>query len=199
MMWWAGNGYARMAKRVNLNRYFEKSGCLLSVNGVGDDRITPEGLSSFTFERPIIPVVLAETPVQPHLPAATHSEMQHAVQLEELSEEEVDSEEDQDSDEAQKWFVPDGFYVVFDTPLAGVDNSFVGKHIMFKWNGVGWCHGWVQTFYPNHRRGYNVEVVYDDGDRRDHILRLQDYGRGDTVEAGAWCLLKEGSIQSIEA
>ncbi|KAK3265096.1 hypothetical protein CYMTET_26201 [Cymbomonas tetramitiformis] len=193
MTWWSGEGYAWMVKRCNLNRYFEKTDCLMSVSGSGDDRITPEGLSSFTFERQVIPAVLAETPLQTHVPAATHVEMQHSVQQEELSEEEVDSEDDDDSDEAEKWFVPEGFATV-DTPVEAVDSSFVGAHIMFKWNGVGWCHGWVQKFYPNHRRGYNVEVVYEDVDRRDHILRLQDYGRGDTVEAGAWCLLQKQSM-----
>ncbi|KAK3281369.1 hypothetical protein CYMTET_10837 [Cymbomonas tetramitiformis] len=191
MTWWAGDGYARMVKRVCINRYFEKSGCLMSVSGAADNKINPEGLPSFTFERPIIPAVLVETPAQVNVPAATHTEMEEAVQQEELSEEEVDSEEEEGTDEAEKWFVPDGFKAIGGTPLAAqIDNSIVGEHLMFKWNGVGWCHGWVQKFYPNHRRGYNVEVVYEDGDRRDHILRVQDYGHGDAVVAGAWCLLQ---------
>ncbi|KAK3241525.1 hypothetical protein CYMTET_48722 [Cymbomonas tetramitiformis] len=118
--------------------------------------------------------------------------MEEVVQQEELSEEEVDSEEEEEgTDEAEKWIVPDGFKAIVDTPLAAqIDNSIVGEHLIFKWNGVGWCHGWAQKLYPNHRRGCNVEVVYEDGDRRDRILRVQDYGHGGAVVAGAWCLLQ---------
>ncbi|KAK3270635.1 hypothetical protein CYMTET_20977 [Cymbomonas tetramitiformis] len=108
MTWWAGNGYARMVKRVNINRYFEKTGCLMTVNGQGDEKINPEGLASFKFDRPVIPTVLAETPVQNHVPAVSHAELEEAVHREELSEEEVESEEDEGTDEAEKWFVPEG-------------------------------------------------------------------------------------------
>ncbi|KAK3263517.1 hypothetical protein CYMTET_27677, partial [Cymbomonas tetramitiformis] len=103
-----GNGYARMVKRVNINRYFEKTGCLMTVNGQGDEKINPEGLASFKFDRPVIPTVLAETPVQNHVPAVSHAELEEAVHREELSEEEVESEEDEGTDEAEKWFVPEG-------------------------------------------------------------------------------------------
>ncbi|KAK3280935.1 hypothetical protein CYMTET_11249 [Cymbomonas tetramitiformis] len=84
--------------------------------------------------------VLAETPLQTHVPAVTHVEMQQSVQHQELSEEEVESEDEDDSDEAEKWFVPEGFATV-DTPVEAVDSSFVGVHIMFKWNGLwSWGH-----------------------------------------------------------
>ncbi|KAK3260876.1 hypothetical protein CYMTET_30189 [Cymbomonas tetramitiformis] len=191
MTWWAGNGYKRTCGRVDFNRYFEKTGCLLDVNGEGDDKITPEGLSSFTFDRPIISAVLSTTPVQENLQSTSHAELEESVLREELAEEEELSDEDEGTDEAEKWFIPTGYLAELTAPPANqLNHSLVGWHLMFKWNGVGWCHGWVNKFYPKHRRGYNLEVVYEDGDRRDHILRVQDYGKGDAAVAGAWCLLK---------
>ncbi|KAK3240628.1 hypothetical protein CYMTET_49539 [Cymbomonas tetramitiformis] len=152
MTWWAGNGYKRTCGRVDFNRYFEKTGCLLDVNG---------------------------------------EELEESVLREELAEEEELSDEDEGADEAEKWFIPTGYLAELTAPSANqLNHSLVGWHLMFKWNGVGWCHGWVNKFYPKHRRGYNFEVVYEDGDRRDHILRVQDYGKGDAAVAGAWCLLK---------
>eukprot|EP00854_Cymbomonas_tetramitiformis_P033183 gene33183-42454_t len=94
------------------------------------------------------------------------------------------SDEDECSDKAAKWFILAG-YTTLSVPDAGPLNcSMVGWHLLFKWNGVGWCHGWVSKYYPSHRRGYNFEVVYEDVDRRDHIMCVQDYGSGDSVPAG---------------
>ncbi|KAK3248556.1 hypothetical protein CYMTET_41984, partial [Cymbomonas tetramitiformis] len=78
MTWWAGAGYARTCARVNLNRYFEKSGCLLSVTGWSDEKINPEGLASFTFDRPVLPAVLETAPVQHNVVPTTLSELQQA-------------------------------------------------------------------------------------------------------------------------
>ncbi|KAK3253487.1 hypothetical protein CYMTET_37255 [Cymbomonas tetramitiformis] len=192
MTWWGGNGYARTINRVNINRYFEKTGCLMSVTGAGDEGINPEGLSTFTFQRPVIPAVIAVAPVQQHVTATSHAELQRAAEEDEVSEEDSELDEDDCNDEAEKWFIPDGYTSLLDVPSANqLNHSMVGQHLLFKWNGVGWCHGWVQKFYPKHRRGFNFEIQYADGDRRDHILRVQDYGHGDSVVAGAWCLLKK--------
>eukprot|EP00854_Cymbomonas_tetramitiformis_P032946 gene32946-42032_t len=113
----------------------------MTVNGQGDEKINPEGLASFKFDRPVIPTVLAETPVQNRVPAVSHAELEEAVQREELSEEEVESEEDEGTDEAEKWFVPEGYTAVLDAPAASqLNSSIVGVHLLFKRNGVGWCH-----------------------------------------------------------
>ncbi|KAK3259794.1 hypothetical protein CYMTET_31212 [Cymbomonas tetramitiformis] len=185
MTWWAGKAYERTCSRVTFNRYFEKTGCLLSVTGDGDNMITPEGLSSFTFERSVIPAVLAEAPVQVNVAPTTHTELQRAAEEEELLEEQELSEEDEGSDEVAKWFIPEWYSAQIDPPAEDLNHAMIDKHLLFKRNGVGWCHGWVSKYYPRHRRGYNFEIVYEDGDRRDHILRLQDYGGGDGVEAGS--------------
>ncbi|KAK3274165.1 hypothetical protein CYMTET_17640 [Cymbomonas tetramitiformis] len=173
MTWWAGNGYKRTCGRVDFNRYFEKTGCLLDVNGEGDDKITPEGLSSFTFDRPIISAVLSTTPVQENLQSTSHAELEESVLREELAEEEELSDEDEGTDEAEKWFIPTGYLAELTAPPANqLNHSLVGWHLMFKWNGVGWCHGWVNKFYPKHRRGYNFEVVYEDGAQQRQPLKF---------------------------
>eukprot|EP00854_Cymbomonas_tetramitiformis_P024904 gene24904-30367_t len=119
MTWWAGAGYARTCARVDLNRYFEKSGCLLSHN--------------------VVPTTLAD--------------LQQAAEEEELLDEQEQelSDEDECSDEAAKWFIPAG-YTTLSAPDAGQLNCSM--------------------------------VVYEDGDRRDHIMRVQDYGSEDSVPAG---------------
>ncbi|KAK3240823.1 hypothetical protein CYMTET_49366 [Cymbomonas tetramitiformis] len=154
MTWWAGNGNKRTCGRVDFNRYFEKTGCLLDVNGEGDDKITPEGLSSFAFDRPIISAVLSTTPVQENLQSTSHAELEESVLREELAEEEELSDEDEGTAEAEKWCIPTGYLAELTAPPANqLNHSLVGWHLMFKWNGVGWCHGWVNKFYPKHRRG----------------------------------------------
>ncbi|KAK3241191.1 hypothetical protein CYMTET_49026 [Cymbomonas tetramitiformis] len=93
--------------------------------------------------------------------------------------------------EEQKWFVHEGYTLMKDAlPDEQFNCSVVGWHVMFKWSGVGWCHGWVLKYYANHRHGYNFEVKYEDVDRRDHILTPKSYGHGDQVPTGTWCLLK---------
>ncbi|KAK3257053.1 hypothetical protein CYMTET_33845 [Cymbomonas tetramitiformis] len=126
----------------NLQKYFTKSGCNITATGEGDDAITPEGLDTFTFERPTILAVIQEMPVQHLVAPISHTEMQEEVEEPELQELDSEESEDECTDEEEKWFLPDGFVTVKDAPSANQLNySMVGRHIMFKWNGVGWCHG----------------------------------------------------------
>ncbi|KAK3282456.1 hypothetical protein CYMTET_9808 [Cymbomonas tetramitiformis] len=131
MTWWVGNAYKRTCGRVNLNRYFEKSGCLLTVNGHGDENINPEGLASFTFDRPVIPAVLAAAPVQENVAATTHAELQESAEQEELLEEEELSDEDECSDEEEKWFIPPG-YIAEEHASAELDRSMAGTWCLLK-------------------------------------------------------------------
>ncbi|KAK3243212.1 hypothetical protein CYMTET_47121 [Cymbomonas tetramitiformis] len=204
MTWWAGDGYKRACGRVNIDRYFEKSGCKITVTGDGDGNINPEGIETFVFDRPVIPSVLVETPSQGVLQAASHEQIEAEVQEREIQmqqreiqmqqeedEEEFEGEDEDSEDEGeQKWFVPARYSAIKETPDCEVSAASVGKHLVFKFGTVGWCHGWVTKFYPAHRRGYNVEIAYGDGDRRDHILHLDKYALGDTTCVGSWCLLK---------
>ncbi|KAK3234439.1 hypothetical protein CYMTET_55310 [Cymbomonas tetramitiformis] len=104
---------------------------------------------------------------QENLQSTSHAELEESVLREELAEEEELSDEDEGTDEAEKWFIPTGYLAELTAPPANqLNHSLVGWHLMFKWNGVGWCHGWVNKFYPKHRRGYNFEVVYEDGPER---------------------------------
>ncbi|KAK3273295.1 hypothetical protein CYMTET_18458 [Cymbomonas tetramitiformis] len=177
MTHWAGCGYKRTCERISFDRYFAKSGCKLTVTGEGDNEINPEGLSVFTFDR-LSCGALVENPVQGNIQPATHAEMEAATQVEELEEEREElSEEGSDDngdDEAERFYVPDGYTLLKDPPAEEQLNfCLIGWHVMYKWNGVGWCHGWIKKFYPKHRRGYNFEVLYEDGDRRDHTLVLK--------------------------
>ncbi|KAK3278679.1 hypothetical protein CYMTET_13400 [Cymbomonas tetramitiformis] len=186
MTWWAGDGYARACERLCFDRYFAKAGCKITVNGEGDGEIQPEGLQEFIFDRPNIPAVIVQTPEQARVPAATHAEMHQAVMEQELQEEAKErsdeGSDDECEDEEQKWFVPEGYTLMKDAlPDEQFNCSVVGWHVMFKWSGVGWCHGWVLKYYAKHRLGYNFEVKYEDGDRRDHILTPKSYGHGDQV------------------
>ncbi|KAK3283875.1 hypothetical protein CYMTET_8440 [Cymbomonas tetramitiformis] len=108
MTWWVGGGYERTCGRVGIHRYFTKSGCNLNVTCEGDDEITPEGLDTFTFERPTIPAVIQENPVQQQVAPISHTELQKEVEEQELQELDSEESEDECTDEEEKWFLPDG-------------------------------------------------------------------------------------------
>ncbi|KAK3270675.1 hypothetical protein CYMTET_20938 [Cymbomonas tetramitiformis] len=129
--WESGTELNASDRRILMTWYFEKSGCLLSVNGHGDENITPEGLASFTFDRPVIPAVLAAAPVQENVAATTHAELQESAEQEELLEEDELSDEDECSDEEEKWCIPPG-YIAEEHASAELDRSMAGTWCLLK-------------------------------------------------------------------
>jgi hypothetical protein len=83
-----------------------------------------------------------------------------------------------------------------------LDVSLVGSTIVYRWGGAGWCVGHVRRHLqpaalgvPEEKRYNFVEVVYDDGDRRDHRLDACRYAVGtddadvEKLAKGAWVVI----------
>jgi hypothetical protein len=45
---WVAESFDHIMK-LNIRRYFQKTGCLMTINGVDDDKINPEGTQSYRF------------------------------------------------------------------------------------------------------------------------------------------------------
>ena len=81
-----------------------------------------------------------------------------------------------------------------------LDASLLSSTIVYRWGGAGWCVGQVTrklkeaaARVPEEKR-YNFEVLYEDGDRRDHRLDACRYAVGtdadvEQLNAGAWVVI----------
>ncbi len=112
--------------------------------------------------------------------------------------------------------MPEGYTVAGQPPTAAqlefgseAGDALVGKHILFHWEGVGWCEGVIDSrntdasLLMDEETGdvVNFVVYYAiDDDRSQHNLELKTYGGGPTAEFDNWVLLELApSASSAEA
>ena len=95
---WVGEAYNRLSgEKYASSRYrcFEKTGCLVTADGSGDDKIQPEGLPGYSIPPPL-PVVGLENPLDlptPELSATSEEDDDND------EDEQYDTEEDVDENE----------------------------------------------------------------------------------------------------
>jgi len=105
-----------------------------------------------------------------------------------------------------EWYVPEGYALATTPPTASqlafnneAGDQLVGKHIMFNWEGVGWCEGVIDSRNKDASNLMDLEtgdivnfvVYYEiDDDRSSHNLELQDHGGGPAADFGNWALLE---------
>jgi hypothetical protein len=64
---WAGEAWRRVLAGDYVWKYFQRTGCLVTLDGSGDAGIKFQGIEDFKFERPDVPDVPPEWP-EPDLP-----------------------------------------------------------------------------------------------------------------------------------
>jgi hypothetical protein len=104
------------------------------------------------------------------------------------------------------WYVPEGHAVASQPPTSAqlefgceAGDALLGKHILFHWEGMGWCEGILESrnmdsslMIDKETRGivnFIVHYAIDD-DKSQHNLELQFYGGGPTAAFGNWVLLE---------
>jgi len=101
---WVGNAYNQlMSDEYSKTRYrcFEKTGCLITVDGSEDDKISPEGLTNYVVPPPL-PIQVEMDPVIPTPATEPRDVVEDMIELEEeletMPEERVDLAVDRTSD-----------------------------------------------------------------------------------------------------
>jgi hypothetical protein len=104
------------------------------------------------------------------------------------------------------WYVPEGYAVASQPPTSAqlefgceAGDALLGKHILFHWEGMGWCEGILESrnmdsslMIDEETRGivnFIVHYAIDD-EKSQHNLELQFYGGGPAAAFGYWVLLE---------
>ena len=114
---------------------------------------------------------------------------------------------EEEEEETIEWYVPDGFSVQEEAPTAaqmefGNDegDALVGRHILFNWQGVGWCEGVIEERNPNPRIRLGNDIVNFwvyyalDNNMSRHVLDLDGYQWGAEAEDDSWVLLHVDAV-----
>jgi hypothetical protein len=89
--------------------------------------------------------------------------------------------------------LPPGFQPVLSMPA--LDATMVHRNILHRFNDCGWASGVVTRHYKATTklgRKANFEVLYDDGDRVDHMFTAEKYAVSDwdSNSPGAWIIVQ---------
>ncbi|KAK3249108.1 hypothetical protein CYMTET_41452 [Cymbomonas tetramitiformis] len=194
---WLTDSNSKVNQDCDLYRYHEKGGWMMTVNGWGDERITPEGRSGYSFDTVQATVGGWKSEdyieVQKEVGDPPPNEAEPGVLSEQEDEGDLYDDEGAEADEATEvaWYIPDGFLVV---ESFVEQKNRVGQQILFHWQGSGWCQGVVKTLLtPAQQRktGANFEVKYEDGDRANNLLVADTYAYGESAPYGSWVHLKK--------
>jgi len=113
-----------------------------------------------------------------------------------------------------EWFLPEGYMQAPEPPTAAqlefgntAGDALVGKHILFNWDGVGWCEGVIDSrntdpsalMDEDASDVVNFVVYYEiDDDHSQHNLELHMYGGGPDADFDNWVLLELVSSTGVE-
>lgn len=184
------------AKLDTLWRYFEKTGCLMRIDGTGDELITPQGLTGYVFPRPAgdgnhqgMDLDLDEA-----------DEGDSTDEDDKLHEDDLDAPDDDVELQELEDEIPEGYEVVDECPPLGRPadrKKLLKRKLMFRWHSPGWGCMSVRKVYagksmrllkPNSRR---FELLENRTERSDHMLLESKYSTDPAADGGAWCLLRK--------
>jgi hypothetical protein len=184
-------------KQVDLRRrLFEKTGCVMSIDGSGDDKINPQGADNFAFVRAAAPA----EPMEDKEEKGEIKEEKKADRDAEAEDDDAESDDDELFDEDDEGELDadihqqtldealpdrDRSLIVTDKPAA-VNKKLVGRKIVYKFN-FGWFLGRVRKI--GKKGEFNAEVDYGDG-KRPQLLDLALYGVSDDAQLSSWVMLK---------
>ena len=113
--------------------------------------------------------------------------------------------------------VPDGYKIsdppsdealLFSKPPSEASKALVGRRIMRKWEGFGWCSGEITRVNDDARRSIagdkvnffaHYEIDGDDEDDVPHVLELAEYRMTDDAEYDSWLLLEALEADTLDA
>lgn len=199
------------AEKATLRKYFERTGCLLTADGSGDDRVhLPGGIElgdlppSLALSNDDEPSAIGlgegkraggEGKEEKKEQKGESKVTQENADNQKHDEDELDLDEEDDPDEglvevALRDAIPDGWEVA---PLPpDLDKTLIGKKIVLRWNVTGWAVAIVKRFYsrPKGAAGYNFELRYQvGGGLVDTLLHAKHYTVRDGMPAGSWCVI----------
>lgn len=189
---WYGCAVQEVFARGDMERFFEKGGCLVTVDGSADDRIMPDGIVGYRLDRTRVADPALEIEINKYdrqvVAAAAHANS---------DDEEQDGEGADTWDDSGEGLLERPFEVPSDHRIAPpllLDASLIGKKILFLWDVAGWCLGTVTKHFKASKTRFNYQLRYDDGDQY-HGLSLETCLRTEEevaeAQVGAWVLLEE--------
>lgn len=154
---WVGEAYKRL-QEIDYKSFrwncFEKTGCLMTADNSGDEKIKPEGLSDYKVLPPLPTTGEEHLPDEPSPePAIDPEDDIECEDLENPNEAEKDESEDSSSDRID--YQKDRTY----------DDLLVGKRIRGLYE-TGWQHGKIDYFNTSFQQ-YHIQ--FDDSDDDDYI------------------------------
>ena len=130
--------------------------------------------------------------------------------LEKDDDDEKDDDEEEEVFEVIEWYLPEGYVVQSDPPSAAQlefgneeGDALVGRHILYNWEGVGWCEGMIEerNTIPKIRLGgvtVNFWVYYPlDENLSRHVLDVDSYQWGAGAEWDSFVLLSKADNHAI--
>ena len=110
--------------------------------------------------------------------------------------------------------VPEGYQIsappseaalAFSQPVSEESKALVGRRIMRKWEGMGWCGGVITSANTDSRRSIqgskvNFFVQYE-GEQAvlAHVLELADYQTPNGAGYESWLLLEKAAVDPVAA
>ena len=184
-------------------RYFEKTGCLMSADGSGDEYITPEGTMNYRFVRLDPSSAAADDSVPTEIAEEPDSDGEEPTELEDAEfADQPDAHEhelgDDDPELAPadlmsfsdmvKLTVAPGEQLRMLSAMPPLDANLVGKCVAVRIVDVGWCAGKVcGRSSSNDVLSYNYKVRYDADDVQLHWLTEARYvGSGGASATNDW-------------
>ena len=199
---WVAKAWNKIrSKPASIIKIWARTGCLMSCDDTNDNKIKVAGVDDYDFtacgdddadDNGPDPNADPDADAAPPEAEDDNDIVEAFLDNSENDVDELDTDDELDPLES---CVPSAFRVV-PGPVDRVDESIVGRHLMYKWS-VGWCFARATKFYDPPRRsgpveGLNVELKYPDeaGDRVDHKLQPATYSASSDAPIGSWCLLQ---------
>ena len=184
-------------------RYFEKTGCLMSADGSGDEYITPEGTMNYRFVRldpstaaaeDNVPTEIAEEPNSDGEEPPEQEDTEFADMPDALAHElggddpELTPADLMSFSDMVKLAVSPGEQLRMLSAMPPLDANLVGKCVAVRIVDVGWCAGQVcGRSSSKDVVSYNYKVRYDADDVQQHWLTEARYvGSGGASAANDW-------------
>ena len=199
---WFSSGFS-----ARVRRYFEKTGCLITVDGSFDGNIKPQGTVNYSFAVSDSSSSSSSSSVSQIEMESKYDDGDVPLSTDKSSEpEDCDSSDDSDvvhhsgkdePDSEEELLqtldecIPDGWEWM---PKPNHFNflTSIGERVVFFWNDFGWATGRIRRTYAPRKAGlYNVEIKYLGSERYDQYLSPAKYFNGDEENAVAanWAFL----------
>jgi hypothetical protein len=191
VVWQIGDAVEHVNKnRKAIARYFEKTGCSMTADGSGDEKIQPEHTRSYSFAGD--PMLVGDD-AKDEKKGEMKEEGDESGNESDADSEVEDAESDDEADpetrvKSIQEAVPPGWKLSAVAPA--INDTLVGTSVVFKWNVIGWANGVVSKMRTGRKgRKYNFEITYPPDVVYPHKLSQAQHTSNNAAPAGAWCVI----------